>query len=156
MRGLAVLRSHGGRYRAIRDGDLRVDIAVIAAPAADTFGNCSGVIGPNACGPLGFALADAQYAEHVIAATDHLAPFPCLPWDIQGNYVDQVVVLDRVGDPARIVSGTTEITRSPDRLLIAEYAACFVRDAGIMRPGFFVPGWRRRRQPRPLRSSWAR
>lgn len=136
MRGLAVLRSHGGRYRAIQDGDLRVDIALIAAPAADAFGNCSGVIGPNACGPLGFALADSQYAEHVIAATDHLVPFPCVPWDLQGNYVDQVVVLDRVGDPARIVSGTTEITRSPDRLLIAEYAARFVRDAGIMRPGF--------------------
>jgi citrate lyase subunit alpha / citrate CoA-transferase len=136
MRGAAVLRSHGSRYRAIQDGDIRVDIAVIAAPAADPFGNCSGTIGPAACGPLGFALADAQYAEHVIAVTDHLVPFPCTPWDIQGNYVDQVVVLDRVGDPAKIVSGTTEITRSPDRLLIAEYAARFVRDAGIMQPGF--------------------
>jgi citrate lyase subunit alpha/citrate CoA-transferase len=136
MRGLAVLRSHGGRYRAIQDGDVHVDIALIAAPAADAFGNCSGVRGPAACGPLGFALADAQYADHVIAVTDHLEPFPCVPWDIQGNYVDQVVVLDRIGDPAKIVSGTTAITRSPDRLLIAEYAARFVRDAGIMRPGF--------------------
>jgi citrate lyase subunit alpha / citrate CoA-transferase len=136
MPGMAVLRSHGGRYRAIQDGDIHVDIAVIAAPAADSFGNCSGVRGPAACGPLGFALADAQYADHVIAVTDHLVPFPCVPWDIQGNYVDQVVVLDRVGDPSKIVSGTTEITRSPDRLLIAEYAARFVRDAGIMRPGF--------------------
>lgn len=136
MRGLAVLRSHGGRYRALQDGDVHVDIALIAAPAADTFGNCSGVRGPAACGPLGFALADAHYADHVIAVTDHLVPFPCVPWDIQGNYVDQVVVLDRVGDPAQIVSGTTQITRSPDRLLIAEYAARFVRDAGILRPGF--------------------
>jgi citrate lyase subunit alpha / citrate CoA-transferase len=136
MRGMAVLRSHGSRYRAIQDGDIHVDIAVIAAPAADPFGNCSGVRGPAACGPLGFALADAQYADHVIAVTDHLVPFPCVPWDIQGNYVDQVVVLDRVGDPSKIVSGTTEITRSPDRLLIAEYAARFVRDTGIMRAGF--------------------
>lgn len=136
MRGSAVLRSHGSRYRAIQDGDIHVDIAVIAAPAADAFGNCSGVQGPAACGPLGFALADAQYAEHVIAVTDHLVPFPCVPWDIQGNDVDQVVVVDRVGDPAQIVSGTTQITRSPDRLLIAEYAARFVRDAGIMQPGF--------------------
>jgi citrate lyase subunit alpha/citrate CoA-transferase len=136
MRGLAVLRSHGSRYRAIQDGDIHIDIAIIAAPAADVFGNCSGVQGPAACGPLGFALADAQYADHVIAATDHLVPFPCVPWDIQGNYVDQVVVLDRIGDPAQIVSGTTQITRSPDRLLIAEYAAQFVRDAGILQPGF--------------------
>lgn len=136
MRGMAVLRSHGSRYRAIQDGDIHVDIAVIAAPAADPFGNCSGARGLAACGPLGFALADAQYANHVIAVTDHLVPLPCVPWDIQGNYVDQVVVLDRVGDPSKIVSGTTEITRSPDRLLIAEYAARFVRDSGIMRPGF--------------------
>jgi citrate lyase subunit alpha/citrate CoA-transferase len=136
MRGLAVLRSHGGRYRAIQDGEVHVDIAVVAAPGADAFGNCSGTRGPSACGPLGFAHADAQYADHVVAATDHLVPFPCAPWDIPGNLVDQVVVLDQIGDPTRIVSGTTSITRSPDRLLIAEYAAQLVRDAGIMRPGF--------------------
>jgi citrate lyase subunit alpha/citrate CoA-transferase len=136
MRGMAVLRSHGGRYRAVQDGDVRIDIAIIAAPSADPFGNCSGVIGPAACGPLGFALADATYADHVIVVTDNLVPFPCAPWHIPGNLVDQVVVLDRVGDPTQIVSGTTELTRSPDRLLIAEYAARFVRDAGIMRPGF--------------------
>ncbi|MEW5718573.1 MAG: citrate lyase subunit alpha [Chloroflexota bacterium] len=135
MRGMAVLRSHGGRYRAIQDGDVHVDIAIIAAPAADAFGNCSGVGGRAACGSLGFALADAQYADHVIAVTDTLVPFPCVPWHIQGNYVDQVVV-DQVGDPAKIVSGTTQITKSPDHLLIAEYAARFVRDAGIMRDGF--------------------
>jgi citrate lyase subunit alpha/citrate CoA-transferase len=34
------------------------------------------------------------------------------------------------------VSGTTELTKSPDRLLIAEWVARFVRDAGIMRNGF--------------------
>ncbi len=113
MRGMAVLRSHGGRYRAIQEGDVHIDIAILAAPAADAFGNCSGVIGPAACGPLGFALADAQYADHVIVVTDHLVPFPCLPWDIHGNWVDQVVVVDQVGDPAEIVSGTTQVTRSP-------------------------------------------
>jgi citrate lyase subunit alpha/citrate CoA-transferase len=136
MRGLGVLRSHGGRYRALQDGEAHVDIALVAAPAADAFGNCSGVLGPAACGPLGFALADAQYADHVIAVTDTLVPFPCAPWHIQGNYVDQVVVVDRVGDPARIVSGTTQLTRSPDRLLIAELTARFVRDAGLLRDGF--------------------
>ncbi len=136
MAGLAILRSHGGRYRALQDGDAHVDIAIIAAPAADPFGNCSGVIGRAACGPLGFALADAQYADHVIAVTDSLVPFPCVPWHIHGNLVDQVVVVDQIGDAGKIVSGTTQVTRSPDQLLIAEYAARFVRDVGIMRPGF--------------------
>ncbi|MFH2001015.1 MAG: citrate lyase subunit alpha [Planctomycetota bacterium] len=136
MRGMAVLRSHGGRYQAVQDGEVHIDIAVIAAPAADPFGNANGVHGPSACGLLGFALADAQFADQVIVATDHVVPFPCIPWQIQGNYVDFVVKMDQVGDPSKIVSGTTVITKSPDRQLIAELAARFVRDAGIMREGF--------------------
>jgi citrate lyase subunit alpha/citrate CoA-transferase len=136
MRGLAVLRSHGGRYRAIQDGDVHVDVAVIAAPTADPFGNLTGAVGSSACGGLGFALADAQYADHVIAVTDNLAPFPVVPTQIAGNYVDQVVVVDRIGDPAQIVSGTTRLTRSPERLLIAEHAARFVAEADILKDGW--------------------
>jgi citrate lyase subunit alpha/citrate CoA-transferase len=136
MRGLGVLRSHGGRWRAVQDGDVEIDVAVIAAPAADFFGNANGVDGPSACGSLGFALADATFARHVIVVTDHLVPFPCLPWQIQGNLVDLVVEVDSIGDPTQIVSGTTQLTRSPDRLLIAELVARFVRDAGILRDGF--------------------
>jgi citrate lyase subunit alpha / citrate CoA-transferase len=136
MRGTGVLRSHGGRWQAIQDGEVHVDIAVIAAPTADAFGNADGSHGPSACGSLGFALADSMYADRVIVVTDHLVPFPCVPWQIQGNNVDFVVEVDSVGDPAKIVSGTTEITKSPDRLLIAEYVARFLRDAGIMRDGF--------------------
>lgn len=136
MRGLGVLRSHGGRYQAVQDGEVHIDIAIIAAPAADMFGNANGVEGPSACGLLGFALADSQYADRVIVVTDHLVKFPCVPWQIQGNYVDFVVQVDKVGEPDKIVSGTTKITKSPDRLLIAEYVARFVRDTGIMYDGF--------------------
>ena len=136
MRGTAVLRSHGGRYQAVQDGEVHIDIAVIAAPTSDPFGNATGDRGPSGCGLLGFALADSQYADRVIIATDNLIPFPCIPWQIHGNYVDCVVVMDKIGEPEKIVSGTTQITRSPDRLLIAEYAARFVAEAGIMRDGF--------------------
>ena len=136
MRGLGVLRSHGGRWQAIQDGEVTIDIAVIAAPTADPFGNADGSHGRSACGSLGFALADSLYADHVIVVTDNLVPFPCVPWQIQGGAVDHVVQVDTIGDPAKIVSGTTEITRSPDRLRIAEHVARFLRDAGIMRDGF--------------------
>ena len=119
MRGMAVLRSHGGRYQAVQDGEVHIDIAVIAAPTADPFGNATGDRGPTACGLLGFALADSEYADHVIVVTDNLVEFPCIPWQIQGNHVDQVVVMDTIGDASKIVSGTTQITKSPDRLLIA-------------------------------------
>jgi citrate lyase subunit alpha/citrate CoA-transferase len=136
MRGLGVLRSHGGRYQAIQDGEVHIDIAVIAAPTADRFGNSNGVNGRSACGGLGFALGDSQYADKVIIVTDNLVDFPCVPWQISGNYVDYVVVAEEIGDPSKIVSGTTEITKSPDRLLIAELTARFIRDTGIMKNGF--------------------
>jgi citrate lyase subunit alpha/citrate CoA-transferase len=136
MHGTAILRSHGGRYQAVQDGEVHIDIAIIAAPTADMFGNATGDRGPSACGALGFALADSEYADRVIVVTDNLVPFPCYPWQIQGNRVDCVVVQDKIGIPEKIVSGTTEITKSPDRLLIAEYTAQLVAEAGIMRDGF--------------------
>ncbi len=136
MRGLGVLRSHGGRYQAVQDGEVKIDIAVIAAPTADFFGNANGLTGPSACGLLGFALADSQYAEKVIVVTDNLVPFPCTPWQIQGNNVDFVVEMAQVGVPEKIVSGTTRITKSPDRLYIAELTAKFCDAAGLIRDGF--------------------
>ncbi len=136
MAGVGVLRSHGGRYQAIQDGEVHIDIAVIAAPTADPFGNATGDRGKSACGLLGFALADSEYADKVIVATDNLIPFPCYPWQIQGNNVDYVVEVETLGDPAKIVSGTTEVTKSPDRLLISEYTAQFIEDAGLMKNGF--------------------
>ncbi len=136
MRGLGVLRSHGGRWQAVQDGEVHIDIAVIAAPTADFFGNADGSHGKSACGSLGFALADSIYADRVIVVTDNLVPFPCVPWQIQGNNVDYVVEVDSIGDPSKIVSGTTQITRSPDRLRISELVARFLRDSGIMRDGF--------------------
>ena len=136
MKGMGVLRSHGGRHQAIQDGEIVIDIAVIAAPTADAFGNATGDRGSAACGLLGFALADSQYATKVIVATDNIVPFPCVPWQIQGNNVDFVVVLDQIGIPEKIVSGTTEITKSPDRLLLAEMTAQFCDEAGIIHDGF--------------------
>jgi len=136
MKGVGVLRSHGGRYQSIQDGEVHIDIAVIAAPTSDPFGNATGDQGKSACGLLGFALADSEYADKVIVVTDNLIPFPCVPWQIQGNNVDYVVQVDSLGDPAKIVSGTTEVTKSPDRLLIAEYVAQFLDETGIMKDGF--------------------
>jgi len=99
-------------------------------------GNATGDRGPSACGLLGFGLADSMYADKVIIVTDNLVPFPCYPWQIQGQNVDYVVVLDKVGEPEKIVSGTTQLTKSPDRLYIAELTAKFVQAAGIMQDGF--------------------
>lgn len=135
MKGTAVLRSHGGRVQAIQDGEVKIDIAVIAAPAADSFGNAKGTGGPSATGVLGYAKADYLYADRVIVVTDNLVELPCFPMEIEGNYVDCVVVVDKLGIPEKIVSGTTQITRSPDRLLIAEMTAMFLEKSGLLHDG---------------------
>jgi citrate lyase subunit alpha / citrate CoA-transferase len=133
MKGTAVLRSHGGRVQAIQDGEVQIDIAVMAAPSADSFGNANGASGPSACGVLGYAKADCMYASKVIVVTDNLVDLPCYPMEIEGNYVDYVVVVDKIGIPEKIVSGTTQITKSPDRLLIAELTASFLEKSGILK-----------------------
>jgi citrate lyase subunit alpha/citrate CoA-transferase len=50
--------------------------------------------------------------------------------------VDYTVKVDKVGDADKIVSGTTNITKSPDRLLIAELTAKFCEATGIIHDGF--------------------
>ena len=135
MKGTAVLRSHGGRVQAIQDGEVKIDIAVLVAPTADPFGNAKGTGGKSSCGVIGYGKADSMYATKVIVVTDNLVDFPCYPMEIEGIYVDYVVVVDKIGIPEKIVSGTTEITRSPDRILIAELTASFLEKSGILKDG---------------------
>ena len=130
------MRSHGGRWQAVQDGEVHIDIAIIAAPTADMFGNATGDRGPSACGSLGFALVDSIYADKVIVVTDNLIPFPCIPWQIKGHDVDHVVLIDKIGDPEKIVSGNTAKILSKQRLKIAEMTAKFVQVAGIIKEGF--------------------
>ena len=131
----AILRTHGGRVRAIEDGDLHIDVAFIGAPCADDYGNANGVYGPSACGPLAYSYADAMYADKVVVITDNLVEYPCLPISIPSTHVDLVVEVDRIGDPEGIVSGTLRITRSPTRLYIAKLAAQFIRESPYWREG---------------------
>lgn len=130
-----VFRSHGGRPAAIRSGESHIDAAFIAAPSSDNMGNCTGKFGPSACGSLGYAFADAMYADKVVVITDNLCPYPLEKVSIPEIYVDYVVAVDKIGDPAGIVSGTTKITRDPVGLLIADYAARVIAASGLLREG---------------------
>ena len=136
MKGLCVLRSHGGRQRAIQDGDLPIDAAFIAAPCADPFGNANGVLGRSACGPLTYPVPDSLAAGRVAVITDGLVPFPCARRPIAGGNVDWVLGVDSIGDSSRIVSGSTLPPRSPTQLAVAELTARFIEETGIMRDGF--------------------
>ena len=129
-------RTHGGRPADIASGKTPVDVAFIAAPAADNMGNLSGKTGKSACGSLGYAIPDAHYAKHVVAITDGLVPYPLTGWSIPETDVDQVVVVDSIGDPRGIVSGTTKITRDPVGLCMAMDAVRVIEASGLLKDGF--------------------
>ena len=131
-----IFRTHGGRARAIECGLLPIDVAFIAAPAADDYGNINGVAGPSACGSLGYAFPDAEYARFVVAVTSHLVPYPLTPISIPQTRVDYVVKEDEAGDPKGIISGTTRMTEDAVKLSIAETAAKVIQAAGFIREGF--------------------
>ena len=131
-----IIRSHGGRPRAIEAGEVKIDIAFIAAPAADKYGNVNGVDGPTACGSLGYGMIDAEYAEKAVVVTDNLVEYPACPISIPQTLVDYVVVVDKIGDPNGIVSGATRITKDPLELLIAENAARAIIASGLVKEGF--------------------
>ena len=132
-----VIRSHGGRARAIEEGSIKIDVAFLAAPACDCLGNINGICGPSACGSLGYAITDARNAAHVIAVTDNLVEYPLSPKiSIPQYLVDQVVVVDSIGDPAKIATGAARITRNPVDLRIAQDSFRLMKAAGIIEPGF--------------------
>jgi citrate lyase subunit alpha / citrate CoA-transferase len=123
------IRSHGGRVRAIERGDLHIDAAFIGAPCADAIGNCNGVKGPSACGPLSYSLADAIYSEKTVAITNYMEETPVIPISISQEYVGTVVKIDDIGDPSLIASNTLQITRDPVNLNIARNAVRVIENS---------------------------
>lgn len=131
-----VVRSHGGRARALATGEVTVDVAFIAAPCCDEYGNMNGFSGPSAFGSLGYAQVDALHARRVVAVSDNVLPYPVAPVSIPQSQVDFVVKSERLGDPAKIVSTTTRVTTDPIGLQIARYAAMVIEASGYLRDGF--------------------
>ncbi|MDR3343144.1 MAG: citrate lyase subunit alpha [Treponema sp.] len=131
-----LFRTHGGRPSDIETGKSPIDVAFIAAPTADNQGNCTGQFGKSACGSLGYAFPDAMYAKQVVVITDNLVEYPLADYSISEVYVDQVVVVDAIGDPQGIVSGTTRMTRDPIALRIADLTATVISASGLLKAGF--------------------
>lgn len=127
--------THGGRPTAIMQEKTPIDVAFVAAPAADCEGGCTGKIGRSACGSLGYAFADAEFAKKTVVITDGLCKRLEEP-SIDGKYVDFVVSVDEIGDPRGIVSGTTTITRDPVGLIMARDAADVIKYSGLLKDGF--------------------
>lgn len=136
MENPVVIRSHGGRSRAIAAGDIHIDVAFLGAPSSDAYGNANGTKGKATCGSLGYAMIDAKYADQVVIITDTLMPYPNTPISIPQTDVDYVVVVDAIGDPAGIAKGATRFTKNPKELLIAEYASKVITNSPYYKEGF--------------------
>lgn len=130
-----IFRTHGGRDRAIEAGEEQIDIAFIAASAADKAGNFNGVDGPSACGSLGYCLTDCCYARKAVVLTDHLAPYPLIPASADETLVDYVVQVEQVGDPAGITTGAVKEEKDPLRLKLASWAADVIEASGLLKDG---------------------
>ena len=129
-------QTHGGRAGAIEKGKSKIDVAFLAASAADPMGNCTGTIGRSAFGSMGYAFPDAMYAGKTVVITDQLEPYPLTCRSISEVYVDYVVKVDAIGDPAGIVSGTTRMPRDPIALMIADLAGKAIAASGLLKDGF--------------------
>lgn len=135
-----IFRSHGGRATAIRNGELKIDVAFLGVPSTDVYGNANGFSrnGKNdcICGSLGYGAVDAQYAKNVILLTNNLVEYPNTPSQIQQTDVDYIVEVENIGDAKGIMSGATRITKNPKELLIAKKTAEVMKASGYLKDRF--------------------
>ena len=136
LKGLATMRSHGGRVRALVTGETHVDIAFIGAPTCDEYGNCRGIGGKTNCGVLSYSYVDGNQADYVVAITDCLVPFPNYPAHISMTKVDYVCVVDAIGVPEKIATGAAKPTTDQRKLLMAEYCTQVVANTPYFKDGF--------------------
>lgn len=136
LKGLAIMRSHGGRVRAIQTGETTIDISFIGASTCDDYGNCKGVGGKSDCGVLSYSFVDGNHANKVVAVTDCLVPFPNYPADINCTKVDYVCVVDQIGIPEKIATGAAKPTTDVRKLMMADYCTQVVVNTPYFKDGF--------------------
>jgi len=130
-----ILRPHGGRARAIADGERTIDIAFIAASAADIYGNANGVQGDNAFGSLGYGIWDSLQAKKTVILTDHLSQ-SLLPYiSISQSETDCVAVVNSIGNRQLLKAGALTEKSDPISTAIAKNVATLLLKAGIARNG---------------------
>lgn len=132
----AIIRSHGGRVRAIEEGDVHIDIAFIGAPTCDEYGNARALGGKSDCGVLSYSMVDAKYADHVVVITDCLVPYPNCPASISQVDVDYVCVVEQIGNPNKIVSNVVRMTKDVRELMMARYCTQLMVESPYFKDGF--------------------
>ncbi len=131
-----IIRSHGGRARAIECGEVKIDVAFMGASVCDRFGNASGRHGKSAFGAMGYAMVDSRFAEKVVMITDNLVDGYVYPYSIAQTDVDYVVQVEQIGDPRGIATGVIRMSDDPVTSLLAEHAVEFIEQSGYLKEGF--------------------
>ncbi len=107
---------------------------------------------PFGCGPsdreAGFGARGT-----VVVITDNLVPYPCAPWSIQGRMSTMCSRWRASATDSKIVSGTTQITRSPTSSASLSSRAIH-RGDGAHDRRFSFPGGGRRHIARRHPSFW--
>lgn len=131
MQNPVVLRSHGGRARAVASGERKVDIAFIAASMADVYGNANGVQGKNAFGSLGYGIWESLQATTSVIVTDTLSPSILPHISISQSNTDIVAVIDSIGDSQLLKSGSLEDKADSISKVIAKNVSRFLLKSEI-------------------------
>ncbi|KND62476.1 citrate lyase subunit alpha, partial [Candidatus Phytoplasma phoenicium] len=131
-----ILRSHGGRARAIESGETYINVAFLAVASSDEMGNANGYIGLSCVGSLGYALVDAQYAEKVVLITDNIVLYPNSPISIPQIKVDYVVKVDKIGDALKIASGEIRPFFQYKEIKIAQNIIKIIKNTPYFKNGF--------------------
>ena len=132
----AILRSHGGRPRALATGELHIDIAFVGASSSDEMGNACGLGGKSNSGLIGYGVPDSRYADKVVVITDTLVPTPNMPAEVSQIDVDAVVVVDEIGNPAKIGTKEARMTQDPRDLMMAENCAKIIAATPYFKDGY--------------------
>ena len=93
------------------------------------------MLGDSAFGPISYSQVDAMYADHVIIVTDNIVDYPCKFQEVQERNVDCVVKVDHIGDPKKIIYGSTKITEDPMKLQIARNCVQLMDATGLIKDG---------------------
>ncbi|WP_425380556.1 citrate lyase subunit alpha [Spiroplasma endosymbiont of Stenodema calcarata] len=132
----AIIRSHGGRARAIESGESHINVAFLAASTSDEMGNANGSHGTSSVGAFGYPMVDAQYADKVIIITDTIVSYPNNPISIPQTNVDYVVKVDEIGDSSKISSGEIHTSFSPKEIKIAQNIVKVITNTPGFKNGF--------------------
>jgi len=131
-----VIRSHGGRARAIANGETKIDVAFLAATSSDDMGNATGIFGKSICGAFGYAMVDAEYAKNVIVITDNIVAYPNKKTSINQTKVDYVVEVASIGDNTKISSGEVHEEFTLKEKMIAENIVKVITNTEHFKNGF--------------------